>query len=147
MSQEMNRHSDIQAVGPSTRSTRSRAGPAPMPDPHRPISEPLLCGDSPVFRDFRAALERAATSQATLLLQGESGTGKSAAARYVHARSARSAGPFVAVALAALPESLIEAELFGHEQGAFTDARRARTGRIRSAHGGTLVLEDVDLLP
>lgn len=118
-----------------------------MPEPSRPISDSVLCGDSPVFRDFRAALDRAAGSQATLLLQGESGTGKSAAARYVHARSARSAGPLVSVALAALPESLIEAELFGHEQGAFTDARRARVGRIRAAHGGTLVLEDVDLLP
>jgi len=112
-----------------------------------PMSDPLLCGDSPVFRDFRAALDRAAASQATLLLQGESGTGKSAAARYAHALSPRAGGPLVSVALAALPESLLEAELFGHEQGAFTDARRARTGRFRAAHGGTLVLEDVDLLP
>jgi two-component system, NtrC family, response regulator HydG len=111
------------------------------------MSDPLLCGDSPVFRDFRAALDRASASQATLLLQGESGTGKSAAARYAHARSPRASGALVSVALAALPESLLEAELFGHEQGAFTDARRARSGRFRAAHGGTLVLEDVDLLP
>jgi DNA-binding NtrC family response regulator len=111
------------------------------------MSDPLLSGDSPVFRGFLDALGLAAESQAAVLLWGESGSGKSAAARWIHAHSRCSSGPCVAVSLAALPESLIEAELFGHELGAFTDARRARPGRFRQAHGGTLVLEDIDLLP
>ncbi len=97
-----------------------------------------------------AVFERVRTvapTQATVLIQGESGTGKERIARAVHELSPRGAGPFVAISCAALPESLLEAELFGHEKGAFTDAKRARRGRFELASGGTLFLDDIDDMP
>jgi DNA-binding NtrC family response regulator len=106
-----------------------------------------MVGDCDAFASFRARLEQAARSTATVLLTGESGTGKSRAARALHEASPRASGPFVTVSLAALAPTLVEAELFGHEQGAFTGAHRARLGRFRQAEGGTLVLEEVDALP
>jgi DNA-binding NtrC family response regulator len=96
---------------------------------------------------FLESLRRAAQTDATVLVVGESGTGKSRAARLLHDWSQRAASPFVAVGLAATATSLIEATLFGHERGAFTDAHRERVGLFRRAHGGTLVLDDVDHLP
>jgi two-component system response regulator HydG len=110
-------------------------------------STALLAGSSARFKAFLSELERAARSDATVLLQGESGTGKSAAARALHAASARATGPFVTAGLAALSPQLIESELFGHEAGAFTDAKRTRAGLFRRAQGGTLLLDEVDLLP
>ena len=107
---------------------------------------PSWLGDSPAAQAFRDDLERAAGSDSTLLLVGESGTGKGLAAKVLHSLSARRGGPFVHVDLAALTPNLIEASLFGHERGAYTDAHRARQGLFRQAHGGTLVLDDVDLL-
>jgi len=112
--------------------------------PHDPSPDP---SSRAPFAGFERALGRAAGSAATVLLRGESGSGKTRAARRLHAASARSTGPFVCVSLAALSPTLIEAELFGHEAGAFTGARRERAGRFRQADGGTLVLEDVDALP
>ena len=102
---------------------------------------------SPAQAAFLGQLDSAAASEATVLLRGESGSGKSRAAQRLHERSKRSSGPFVAVHLGALAPSLIESELFGHEVGAFTDARQARRGAFRRAEGGTLVLEDLTLLP
>lgn len=95
---------------------------------------------------FETDLERVAQSTATLLLFGESGTGKSRAARRVHDASPRTAEPFVEVQVAALSPTLVEAELFGHEEGAFTGAAKSRLGRFQRANGGTLVLDGVESL-
>ena len=99
---------------------------------------------------MRAVFERVRTvapTEVTILIQGESGTGKERIARAVHDLSARSAGPFVALSCAALPEALLEAELFGHERGAFTDAKKDRKGRFELANGGTFFLDDIDDMP
>ena len=96
---------------------------------------------------FEADVERVAASSATLLLRGASGTGKTRAAQRLHAASPRAEGPFVEVQIAALSPTLVEAELFGHEEGAFTGAAKARRGRFQRADGGTLVLDGVESLP
>lgn len=107
-----------------------------------------LLGDSPVTRHLAENLVRAAKSnRATVLLLGESGTGKEVAAKLVHEASPRSAGPFVAVSCAALPDSLLESELFGHEKSAFTGAQTAKPGRFELAHGGTLFLDEIGDIP
>ncbi len=92
-------------------------------------------------------LERIASSHAPVLIRGESGTGKELVARWIHQRSPRSGESFVAINCAAMPETLIDAELFGHERGAFTGAVRARRGRFQIAHGGTLFLDEVAEIP
>jgi two-component system NtrC family response regulator len=92
-------------------------------------------------------VERAATSRISILLVGESGTGKEVIARAIHALSPRSNGPLVAVNCAAIPEGLLESELFGHERGAFTGADRRVLGRFETAHGGTLFLDEVGEVP
>jgi len=93
-----------------------------------------------------AQLERIAATEAPALIEGETGSGKELAARVIHYGGLRSARPFVPVNCGALPETLIESELFGHERGAFTDARQARTGLVAEANGGTLFLDEVDAL-
>jgi two-component system, NtrC family, response regulator HydG len=102
-----------------------------------------LVGQSPSFRAFMELLGQAAPSTATVLLMGESGTGKELAARFVHESSHRAKGAFVAVNCAALPETILEAELFGVEKGAFTGAVARKEGRFERAHGGTLFLDEV----
>ena len=92
-------------------------------------------------------LHRAAATDATVLLEGESGTGKELFARALHALSPRADGPFVAINCAAIPETLLETELFGHEKGAFTGAVGAQAGRFELAHGGTLFLDEIGDLP
>ncbi len=106
-----------------------------------------LIGRDPAFLAFLERLERVAAGVATVLIQGEHGTGKSLAAARLHALSPRAAGPLVRLHLGALAPTLIESELFGHERGAFTDARQGRLGAFRRADGGTLILDDVGLLP
>ncbi len=99
--------------------------------------------ESAVMQKVLATLRKVAPTDATVLLTGESGTGKEWAARMIHALSPRKEGPFVPVHIAALPESLVEAELFGVERGAFTDARERRMGKLEAAHGGTLFLDEI----
>ncbi|HEY2406501.1 MAG TPA: sigma-54 dependent transcriptional regulator [Polyangiaceae bacterium] len=102
-----------------------------------------IVGQSPALRRVLDVATQAAPSSATVLILGESGTGKELFARYIHSKSARAAGPFVAVNCAAIPESILEAELFGHERGAFTGAVARRDGRFARAHGGTLFLDEI----
>jgi two-component system nitrogen regulation response regulator GlnG len=106
-----------------------------------------LLGRSPAMRELFATLERVAASDSTILIGGESGTGKELTAQAIHEESARKDGPFVVVDCAALKKELIEAELFGHEKGAFTGADRSRMGAFEAAHGGTIFLDEVGELP
>ena len=106
-----------------------------------------LLGDSSAMQSLRLLLGKVAASDATVLITGETGTGKEVAARLIHDRSARKLGPFVAVSCAAMPEALMEAELFGHVRGAFTDARESRSGLLQLASGGTLFLDEVGDMP
>lgn len=102
-----------------------------------------LVGESPGMRELREQIERAAPTKATVLIQGESGTGKELAAREIHRRSSRAAMTFVQVNCAAIPEELIESELFGHEKGSFTGAVRKQTGKFVAADSGTIFLDEV----
>jgi two-component system, NtrC family, response regulator GlrR len=106
----------------------------------------VIVGASAVFLAMLAQLRRVAASEAPVLIEGETGSGKELAARAIHYRGARRVGPFVAVNCGALPDHLLEAELFGHERGAFTDAKLARRGLVAEANGGTLFLDEVDAL-
>jgi len=110
-------------------------------------SDAVLDGSAPAIARVRELVDAIAPSDATVLVLGESGTGKELVARKLHERSERRAGPFVAINCAAFPGGLLEAELFGHEQGAFTGAVRRRDGRFHAASGGTLFLDEVAELP
>lgn len=105
-----------------------------------------MLGQSQALDHARSQLRRYAACNAPVLIEGETGTGKELAAREIHYASARRAGPFVPVNCGALPDSLIESELFGHSRGAFTDAKQAQHGLIDHAGGGTLFLDEVDSL-
>jgi len=102
-----------------------------------------LLGRSPAMQEVFEAIRRVADSPASVLIRGESGTGKELAARALHELSRRKDGPFVAVNCAAIPDALIESELFGHERGAFTDAVERRMGKFEAASGGTLFLDEI----
>jgi two-component system response regulator FlrC len=103
---------------------------------------PIVTNDPLMIRVLEVA-EAVARSEATVLIQGESGTGKELIARFIHTASLRSQQPFVAVNCAALPESLLESELFGHEKGAFTGAQNRKIGKFEMAHGGTILLDEI----
>ncbi|RMF78066.1 MAG: sigma-54 factor interaction domain-containing protein, partial [Planctomycetota bacterium] len=102
-----------------------------------------IIGDSPALREVLSLCERVAQTQATVLLLGETGTGKEVTARRIHATSARAKRAFIAINCAALPETLLESEMFGHEAGAFTGASSTRIGRFELADGGTLFLDEI----
>jgi two-component system nitrogen regulation response regulator NtrX len=102
-----------------------------------------IIGDSPLVRVLREQIAMAAPTNGRVLIHGENGSGKELVARAIHAQSGRREGPFVEVNCAAIPEELIESELFGHEKGAFTGALARRRGRFELAHGGTLFLDEV----
>src|SRR5579859_3014745 len=106
-----------------------------------------LVGQSPEMLELFATLERIAPKELTVLVQGETGTGKEEVARAIHTRSPRASAPFVVIDATALPESLAESLLFGHERGAFTGADQKRTGFFEAAHGGTVFLDEIGELP
>jgi Nif-specific regulatory protein len=108
---------------------------------------PVLIGKSPVMEVLHVAIQRIASTAATVLIRGESGTGKELVARSLHVSSRRAGNPFVVVHCAAVPETLIETTLFGHERGAFTGAHRLKKGRLEQAAGGTLFLDEVGDIP
>ena len=141
-------HRDLQEI--IERAIRSRgpegkpALPSP-PDEGRP--QVALIGGSEAIRVVIEMVERVAHTGATVLITGESGTGKEVVARLLHGSSGRSSGPFIAVNCGAIPESLIESELFGHVKGAFTGAHETRAGKFVQASGGTLFLDEIGELP
>jgi DNA-binding NtrC family response regulator len=110
------------------------------------LERPIVTEDPRLLQVLELARE-AASSRATVLIQGESGTGKEVLARYIHSNSPRSTQPFVAVNCAAIPEGLLESELFGHEKGAFTGAITKQIGKFEWAHRGTILLDEISEMP
>lgn len=109
---------------------------------HAPHTEQII-GTSPQIEHVRQLIDKVAPSDARVLITGENGTGKELVARWLHAKSVRSAYPFVEVNCAAIPSELIESELFGHERGAFTSAIKQRKGKFEQANGGTLFMDEI----
>ncbi|MDI6766048.1 MAG: sigma-54 dependent transcriptional regulator [Bacteroidota bacterium] len=109
----------------------------------RITGETKIIGDSKAFRNVISIADRVASSEATVLIQGQTGTGKELIANYIHKKSSRADQPLVAINCAAIPDTLLESELFGHEKGAFTDARALKQGLIELADKGTLFLDEV----
>lgn len=107
------------------------------------VEQDDLIGSSAKMAEVRELIEQSARSDARVLITGENGTGKELAARRIHELSARATGPFIAVNCAAMPDTLIESELFGHEKGSFTDAVARRKGKFETAHTGTLFLDEI----
>jgi len=106
-----------------------------------------LLGDSKITQSLRERAARAAATNVTVLLQGETGSGKEVVAQFIHQNSPRKEGPYIKVNCAAIPDTLIESELFGHVRGAFTDARRDRKGKFAQADHGTLLLDEIGEMP
>jgi DNA-binding NtrC family response regulator len=113
----------------------------------RRLGFPRIVGEDPALLEAARAMQRIAPTETTVLLLGESGTGKELFARAIHQLSGRAGKPFVALNCAAIPETLVENELFGHERGAFTGADSRRAGKFELAHGGTIFLDEIGELP
>lgn len=112
-----------------------------------PAGQPTLIGDSPAMQALRVTVAKLARSQAPVFIRGESGVGKERVARLIHAQGPRAGGPFVPVNCGAIPEHLLESELFGHVKGSFTGASADREGLFQTAAGGTLFLDEVGAVP
>ncbi|MEA2626204.1 MAG: two-component system, NtrC family, response regulator AtoC [Candidatus Binatota bacterium] len=119
----------------------------PPPLPTRAVDEVELVGESAALRDLCKWIGRAAAADTTVMITGESGTGKELVARAIHHHGTRRAGPLVAINCAAIPDNLLESELFGHERGAFTGAESARPGRFEQADGGSILLDEIGEMP
>ncbi len=111
------------------------------------LKHPLILGEAPAMQDVFRAIGRLAQAEITVLINGESGTGKELVANAVHSNSPRKNGPFIALNMAAIPQDLVESELFGHEKGSFTGAIGSRAGRFEQANGGTLFLDEIGDMP
>src|SRR5258707_1226695 len=116
-------------------------------DYQRKIGLPRVLGEDPALKETMLAIQRAAATDATVLITGESGTGKELMSRALHQLSPPGKGPFVAIKCAAIPEALLENELFGHEKGAYTGATARKVGKAEMAHHGTLFLDEIGDLP
>jgi DNA-binding NtrC family response regulator len=115
--------------------------------PFGATTAPTIIGESPVMQRVLQTIAQVAPTDANVLILGENGTGKDVIARHLCALSSRAAKPFVSIDLGSVPEQLFESELFGYEKGAFTDARKAKAGRMETASGGTLFLDEIGNLP
>ena len=146
----------IEALERATVDLKARleeAAAAPVPEARRrdeaegerPFSE--IIGEAPLMRRMFHLMERILDKDITVLIQGESGTGKELVARALHGYGSRGSGPFVAVNCGAIPENLIESELFGHLRGAFTDANQDKMGLVEAANGGVLMLDEIGEMP
>jgi len=135
------------AIGSALRRRREMTGQVL---PRRALDRPRLTdfvSESPVMQAFMNVARRVAASDTLLLIQGETGVGKERLARAIHEEGTRQGGPFVPINCGALPESLLESELFGHEEGSFTGATRNRRGCFELAHGGTIFLDEIGEMP
>jgi DNA-binding NtrC family response regulator len=134
-------------VGQAVSARGAKVSAAPAAGVSGEQSQVALVGESAALRAVIETIERIARANSTVLLTGESGTGKEVVARLLHGASGRAGGPLIAVNCGAIPESLIESELFGHVKGAFTGATETRPGKFLQAHGGTLFLDEIGELP
>ncbi len=138
---EISRLMRVPAVVPAVEASRGASAPGEE-------SSEILVGRGPAMQEIYKAIGRVAPQDVTVLILGESGTGKELVARAIYHYSRRSAGPFLAINCAAIPEPLLESELFGHERGAFTGADRKRIGKFEQCNGGTLFLDEIgDMTP
>ncbi|WEK42760.1 MAG: nitrogen regulation protein NR(I) [Candidatus Sphingomonas colombiensis] len=138
---------DLDTLSRTVAKALARRGPA-MPHPETDEDQALpLIGRSPAMQEVYRVIARLVSNDLTVLVSGESGTGKELVARAIHDLGARRQGPFVAINMAAIPRELIEAELFGHERGAFTGAAQRNAGRFEQAAGGTLFLDEIGDMP
>ncbi len=139
-----------QEAGPRSEAFEPEARSAPeltLPGNAKVETLPEMVGRSEAMRELARLVRLVAPRSATVLIEGETGTGKELVAKAVHRLSGRASKPFTVLNCAAIPESLLEAELFGHTRGAFTGAVQSRTGRIEAAHGGTLFLDEIGEMP
>src|SRR5215471_16288874 len=136
----------VQAIDDAVEEFRSHRAHVATAGPSRE-RERLLVGESREIRAIHEVIRTVAARKATVLVTGETGTGKELAARALHLAGERRSGPWVAVNCSALPETLLESELFGHVRGAFTGAIQSRAGRFEQAHGGTLFLDEIGEMP